>query len=181
MAVKINDGVFNPKIVVHGVDTTMKILNRIPPDLRNKVLKKALRDSGKILRDSIVSYAPVTRNKTRVRARSYSSRKRFGTRFKKLTIQREGGILVKALKATKAILLKKSYSGYPIVWVGPTWRKYGRPWNAWYAHFAEFGTKFYKRRPRGWGFMKKGLDAAETKCTNEISKQVYKYIKKING
>lgn len=166
--------IIQPNLGVIGGKQTIRLLHQIPITVRDRAAKRALRAAGKILRKAAVVHAPQPSARTREVKRSYGRGKR-----KKTVVQLEGGVLRKSLMATKSVLLRRNpYNKWPVVWVGPTWKKYGTPYNAWYAHFAEFGTKFYKKRPRGHQYMNKGFKFAYKRCVEEIKRHLTNEIKK---
>ena len=156
---------------ISGIEETKRYLNKIPIDLRDKVLGKALKSAGEILRHAeIGTLGNSSGRKTIEIERSFGSGKRKRTR-KVL----ERGILGKALRSSGAIITKKNWDKSPIVWVRAAKGKYARPYNAWYAHFYEFGTKFYKKKPQGYGYVLRAYSMVQARCVREIQRYVVQY------
>ena len=168
---------------IYGIKETQEYLKRLPIDIRDKQLGKALKAAGNILRTEEVRLAPDSRRNS-VEKRIYWGRKREG-KPKSTRMVQQRGVLKKSLQTAGAIITRKNWDKHPIIWVGVTKGKYAKPYDAWYAHFFEFGTKerFHKSgkstgRMKSGGYVEKSFANVYKRCIGAINSYFAEYFKK---
>ncbi len=159
---------------IHGVDETIAHLNKMGADVKYNAIKKGVTSAGQLLRQAMLAGVKTSGRKTITVEHTYGKGKR------KFTLkQKERGVLRKALTVAKAVLQRKSKDGTTMVWVGATWKRYGRPYNAWYQHFYEFGHKARNGTwVKGAFYANNAYKMVKDKCVRIIEYNVQKVVKK---
>jgi len=159
---------------IHGVDETAKALNKMSKEVKFTAIKNGVMSAGQLLRQAMLAGVKSSGRKTITVERTYGKGKR------KFTLkQKERGVLRKALQVTKAVLQRKNKDGTTMVWVGATWKKYGRPYNAWYQHFYEFGHKARNGTwVKGAFYANNAFKLVKDKCVRIIDYNVRRVVSK---
>lgn len=159
---------------IHGVDETVKALNSMGNDVKFTAIKNGVTSAGQLLRQAMLAGVNSSGRKTITVEREYGKGKR-KFRLK----QKERNVLKKALNVAKSVMQRKSHDGTTMVWVGATWKRYGRPYNAWYQHFYEFGHKARNGTwVKGAFYANNAYKLVKDKCVRIIDWNVRKVVSK---